>query len=332
MLLDEITHIERAPNFLGRNVPAFELYARRFGRDEQVRKAAKRVDDVFGDAVGEEILAGIRRQVFERQHCYRRALGQTCRDGERRDNWRRYCRSRRGLTRGQIEDPNNKAGGDSEPGNRDGDQPAPTGKQSRRLGGRRSDSVNPHRIGDILDPMPAQWPVIEIELVLYLLVDRVRQADPARSREGLQTGRDIDAVAVKIVVVGNDDIAEIDPDAHLEMTVGRRRRVQVAGGLLHLGGAGKRIDDAAKIGEQPVTGGRDDAPRMAGDHWIDRAAQPLQRVIRRGLVLAHQSAVADDIRKQYRRKLALMGAGSAVCRGRRGHLAHRSQRLLGNSL
>ena len=103
--------------------------------------------------------------------------------------------------------------------------------------------------------MGAERPVIEIELVLYLLVNRMRQADPARRCESLQSGCDIDAVAIEIIIVGNDDIAEIDPDAQLEMTVGRRRGIKIARGLLHLDGAAKSVDDAAEISEQPVPGG-----------------------------------------------------------------------------
>jgi len=44
------------------------LEARRFGYDEQVRKAAERGDDVLGDAVTEEILTGVARQILEWQH------------------------------------------------------------------------------------------------------------------------------------------------------------------------------------------------------------------------------------------------------------------------
>ena len=119
--------------------------------------------------------------------------------------------------RGPIEYHNDEAGRDTDTGNPDGDQRAPTGK--RRRGGRRSDRVNPHRFGNVLDPVPAQWPIIESELVLYLLMGRVRQADSAWSRKGLQTCRDIDAVAIEVVVVGNDDVAEIDSDPQLEMTL-----------------------------------------------------------------------------------------------------------------
>ena len=215
--LDKITHPENAAGFFGRDVAALELKARRFGGDQQVRKPTERVYDVFGDPVAEKILTGIGGQVLERQRRDRCALGQSCRYSERRDHRRSDCRSDlRGL-RGPIEYHNDEAGRDTDTGNPDGDQRAPTGK--RRRGGRRSDRVNPHRFGNVLDPVPAQWPIIESELVLYLLMGRVRQADSAWSRKGLQTCRDIDAVAIEVVVVGNDDVAEIDSDPQLEMTL-----------------------------------------------------------------------------------------------------------------
>ena len=71
---------------------------------------------------------------------------------------------------------------------------------------------------------------------------------------------------------------------------------------------------------------------MTGDQRVNRAAQLFQRVVGRSFILAHHPAVTDDIRAQYGRKLALMGAGSAVRRRRGGHLAHRTKKLIGNPL
>ena len=66
--LEEIARIEHAPD-LGRcDIAPLELKARRFGRNQQVREAAERADHILGDPVTEVILAGITRQVLERQH------------------------------------------------------------------------------------------------------------------------------------------------------------------------------------------------------------------------------------------------------------------------
>ena len=65
---EEIARIEHAPD-LGRcDVPTLELIARRFGRNQQVREAAERPDHILGDPVTKVILAGIARQVLERQY------------------------------------------------------------------------------------------------------------------------------------------------------------------------------------------------------------------------------------------------------------------------
>ena len=83
--LEEVARIEQAPD-LGRcEVPTLELKARRFGGDQQVREAAERGDDILGDSVAEVILAGIARQVLERQHRHRRAARETSRSGKARD-------------------------------------------------------------------------------------------------------------------------------------------------------------------------------------------------------------------------------------------------------
>src|ERR1051325_2323839 len=169
------------------------------------------------------------------------------------------------------------------------------GEESRRnCGGPGSDRVNPYRLGNVFDPMLAQRAVIEIEFVLYLVVGRAGQANATGGCQPLQTGCDIDAVAIKVVVIGNDDIAEIDAYAQLKMTVWTRRRAKLACSLLHRHGAGKRIDNAAEISKQPIAGSRDEPPGVAGDQRVDTAAQPPQRVIGRRLIFAHEPAVADD--------------------------------------
>src|SRR5207302_11505899 len=45
--LEKITCIEQAPDLGRRDTPTFELEARRFSRNEQVRKAAERRDDIL---------------------------------------------------------------------------------------------------------------------------------------------------------------------------------------------------------------------------------------------------------------------------------------------
>jgi hypothetical protein len=57
--IEQVARVEQAPDLGRREVPALELKARRFGEDEQVRESTQRSDDVLGDPVAKEILAGI---------------------------------------------------------------------------------------------------------------------------------------------------------------------------------------------------------------------------------------------------------------------------------
>ena len=53
--------------------------------------------------------------------------------------------------------------------------------------------------------------VTEIELVLHLLVDGLRNANRARLGERLEPGGDVDAIAKNVVPI-DDDVAQIDTD------------------------------------------------------------------------------------------------------------------------
>jgi len=76
--------------------------------------------------------------------------------------------------------------------------------------------------------------------------------------------------------------------------------------MLHFHRAGQRIDDAREIRQQSVSGGRDEAAAVRRNQRVDRAAQPGQRFIGGGFILAHQPAEPGDIGAQNRRELALM--------------------------
>ena len=89
--IEQIARIQQASDFGRRGIRVLERKARRFRDDEQVRKAAERGNDVFGDPVAEEIMAGIARQVLERQHRHRGTPGEASRCGEAR-HFDRLCR------------------------------------------------------------------------------------------------------------------------------------------------------------------------------------------------------------------------------------------------
>ena len=68
---------------------------------------------------------------------------------------------------------------------------------------------------------------------------------------------------------------------------------------LDFGGAGDRIHHARELDQHAVAGQLDDAPSMLGDLGVDEfAAVRLERRERRGLVDAHEPAVADHVGSQ----------------------------------
>ena len=143
--------------------------------------------------------------------------------------------------------------------------------------------------------MAAERPVIEVELIPDLVVDRLRNAHRAGFGQRLEPGSDVDAVSEDIVAV-DDHVAKIDADPQFETPFRRKRIVEQSRGLLHLDSAAERVDDAGKIRKQAVAGSADDPPAMRGYQRVDGATQFVQSLVRPSLVLAHQPAKADDIR------------------------------------
>ena len=132
------------------------------------------------------------------------------------------------------------------------------------MGEGRSDPVDPHRAGDVLEALLAQILEGAIEPALDLALDDRRDADPARLGERFQPRRDIDAVAVDVAVL-DDDVARIDADAELDALVLRGRGVARRHALLHRDRAGDGFDDARELDEDAVAGGLDDAALVLGD-------------------------------------------------------------------
>src|SRR5262249_3210331 len=202
-----------------RSIRAFERKARRFGDDQKVREAAERGDDVLGDPITEELLAGITRQVFEGKNRYRRATRETSWSCEARDLDRlgRGAGAGRFPTHANMKHPGAKTGDDQHGDPCSGEKkPLPSRWPGCR--GRRTQRVSTHRVGDIFDAVGSERPVIESELVPDLVVYGLRDADRAGLGERLEPGGDVDAVAKDIVAV-DDHVAEIDADPQLQPTL-----------------------------------------------------------------------------------------------------------------
>ena len=131
------------------------------------------------------------------------------------------------------------------------------------------------------------------QLAADLVVDLGRDADRTRAGNRLETGRDVDAVAVEIVAF-DDDVADIDADAELQ---GPRVGLRVARGdrALAFDGAEHGGNHAGEFGDDRVARRAEDATVVLGDDGIDDLAAGPEAGQRAGLVLAHQPGELMDI-------------------------------------
>jgi hypothetical protein len=132
----------------------------------------------------------------------------------------------------------------------------------------------------------------------------VRDIQSAGLGQCLEPRRNVDAVAVDVVAVG-DHVAEIDPDPKGNALVLGHLRAAVRHRPLDLDGAAHRIDDARKFHKHAVAGGFDDPPVMLPDLRVDElATMRLQAVEGAFLIRSHQPRVPRHIRCQDRRQAA----------------------------
>jgi hypothetical protein len=104
-----------------------------------------------------------------------------------------------------------------------------------------------------------------------MVADRARDADPARRCHCLQPRRDVDALAVNVIAIG-DHVAEIDADAKSEAPLLGEVQIAVGHPALNFAGAAHRIDDAGEFRQHAVAGGLDDPAMMLADLRIDQFA------------------------------------------------------------
>jgi hypothetical protein len=164
--------------------------------------------------------------------------------------------------------------------------------------GRGMHRVDPNRTLDVLQGALTQ--VIETvrQLALHLVVDLAGDADAARLGQGLQTGCNVDAVAVDAAVL-DDDVAEADTDPEpdspcvgsLPLPLGRTR--------LDLDRAAYGVDDARELAQEAVAHQLDDPPAVLGQEGLDQLLPArLESLQGAGLVALHQPAVADHVGHQ----------------------------------
>ena len=151
------------------------------------------------------------------------------------------------------------------------------------------------RPGDVLQIERAKLLERQIEPVMHMVAHRPRDADATRRTFGLEPRRHIHRVAMQISSIGNR-VANVDPDAKADGSIGRLVAVMDRNLLLHLHGAAHRSVDAVEHDEQRVAAGLDDPAAMLLDRRVDQVApQSTQPLEGSRVVQPDQAAVADHI-------------------------------------
>src|SRR5205085_7765145 len=130
-------------------------------------------------------------------------------------------------------------------------------------------------------------------------------ANSAGLGQGFEARGDVDAVTENIVVL-DDDVAEIDPNAEYNPQIFRHRCVPLGHPALHRDGAGDGLNHARELDQDAVASCLNDTAFVFGNAWIDQFAAMASKPGKSpSLVLAHQAAVADDISGEDGREPAL---------------------------
>ena len=158
---------------------------------------------------------------------------------------------------------------------------------------------------DILDTYVTAIREANVDPIADALVDDRGDADPTGLGERLQARRDVDAVAVKVVVF-NDDIAKIDADSEHDGRLARVCIRQRGAGALHRKSAVHSIDHAAELDDGTIADQLHDAAVVGGDGRVeDGFSVPLQSSQRARLVGAHQARITDHVGRENCRELTV---------------------------
>ncbi len=151
-----------------------------------------------------------------------------------------------------------------------------------------------YRSLDVLDRVLAEILESERHFARHLITHGARYRDTAGRRQRLQTGRDIDTVAVNVVAFDND-FAKRNADAVADL-IGFGCNALRLRRLLNIVCTIDRGNDAAEFHQCAVAHQLDDASAIRGNARIeDRLPVPLEPLERARFVALHQRAVADDV-------------------------------------
>src|SRR5215468_1385816 len=162
-----------------------------------------------------------------------------------------------------------------------------------------------HRPGDVLDLVFAHVLERKMQLVAHLIAHDAADADAPGLRQGFETRRDVDAVAIDVFVI-NDDIANVQANPKLNTPLWRNLHIALGHLPLDIDSTAYGVDDTGKLDKYAVTRRLNNAPAVFRDLGIDdRASVALECGQCAFFIQAHQPRIARDVRRKNGRKAAL---------------------------
>jgi hypothetical protein len=116
----------------------------------------------------------------------------------------------------------------------------------RLLGRLAAHPIDVDGSSDVLEFFRAEILEVEIDPVDDLIVDDPRYVDRSGLGQRLEPSRDVDAVAEHIPAL-EDDVTEVDADAHVDAPLVRHRPVHLRGRIAYSGCATHGFDDAFEL-------------------------------------------------------------------------------------
>jgi len=178
----------------------------------------------------------------------------------------------------------------------------------------------------------------DFQLVLYLIMNGPGNADSSAFRQALQTGSDVDSIAIDIPLF-LDHVSHVDSDPEEHPGRFRKRFVTCRKLVLDIHGTLHGGCYACEFGEKAVAMNRHDAPPEAADEGVHDLEMGLQG--RKGplLVLTHETTVPRGVGAKNSGKLPIslfrghrdLPGNSAV--GDKGESPHRTSPIAsGNAI
>ncbi len=130
-------------------------------------------------------------------------------------------------------------------------------------------AVRMHWTRDILHALAAEILVCEIEFGLDLVEGLLGDANPAGLGESLQTGSDVDSIAIDVFAFDND-IAQMHSDAEVNATLLGYFRIAFSHAHLYGKRAFHRVNHAGELNKRTITHQLDDIAAVISDTGVDQ--------------------------------------------------------------